>query len=473
MIASLVVGWAQILGLVSGQAGEGSKVVGRPPDFPPVVRVSPPEAMGAVEVSVGINPTNPNHLIASSIARLRQHPGISDFSYVSLDGGKTWKTYPRVNPRGVQQGDDVITFTPDGVAVHAFISFVGIRQARPKRAYSAIITCTSKDGITWSDQVPVVEHVNTVEPHEDKPWITADHSPQSPHKGNLYIAWSRFDVYGSDKPEHKTQVYVSRSTDKGKSFAVPLKISDVPGDARDKSNSLMGACPAVGPKGEVHVVWAGPESLFYTRSVDGGLQFEKPRPVIRGVSWDFPIKGLGRANGLPSIGVDVSPGKHQGTVSLCWADERNGDSDIFLAQSKNGGIDWGQPRRLGKDKPGNGREQWFPWMVIDPVDGSINIAYYDRSQREGTLTDIVLARSVDGGETFAYFPLNETPYDLSQLGFFGDYLGIDCRGGRVAVLWMNPFPVTQGERQTKPLGISSVVLDFEPGKNQLKAGTGR
>ena len=48
----------------------------------------------AVEVSVAINPTNPDHLIAVSIARLANHPGISDFAYVSIDAGKTWKVVP-------------------------------------------------------------------------------------------------------------------------------------------------------------------------------------------------------------------------------------------------------------------------------------------------------------------------------------------------------------------------------------------
>ena len=30
------------------------------------------------------------------------------------------------------------------------------------------------DGFTWTDPVPVVDHINSVEPHEDKPWLKAD-----------------------------------------------------------------------------------------------------------------------------------------------------------------------------------------------------------------------------------------------------------------------------------------------------------
>jgi hypothetical protein len=83
---------------------------------PRVARVSPDDAAGAVEVSVAINPTNPDHMVAASIARVRDQPGITDFAYVTTDAGRTWKMVPRANPHKVQQGDDVVTFTPDGVA---------------------------------------------------------------------------------------------------------------------------------------------------------------------------------------------------------------------------------------------------------------------------------------------------------------------------------------------------------------------
>src|SRR5205823_12750395 len=116
---------------------------------------------------------------------------------------------------------------------------------------------------------------NSVEPHEDKPWIKADMSKDSPHYGNLYVTWTKFDVYGSNKPEHKSYIYAARSTDGAKSFSPPVRISDQPGDAVDKSDTVMGSVPAVGPKGEVYAVWAGPKSIFFTKSTNGGLKFAK------------------------------------------------------------------------------------------------------------------------------------------------------------------------------------------------------
>src|SRR5262249_1782247 len=149
-----------------------------------------------------------------------------------------------------------------------------------------IVTSSSRDGISWNPQVPVIELFNSVEPHEDKPCLKADGSPDSPHRGHLYVAWTRFDVYGSSKPEHKSHIYFSRSVDAGKSFAVPQRISEQPGDARDKSDTVMGACPAVGPKGEVYVVWAGPKSLFFTLSSDAGVTFGKNKVISDCAGWD-------------------------------------------------------------------------------------------------------------------------------------------------------------------------------------------
>jgi hypothetical protein len=450
--------------LLAPLLGEGRDTAGdkKTGPVPRVARVSPAEATGAVEVSVAINPTNPDHLIAVSIARMKDSPGITDFAYVTSDGGRIWKMVPRDNPHKVQQGDDVVAFTPDGLAIHAFISFSGIRQARPRKAHSGIVTSTSRDGINWNAQVPVIELFNSVEPHEDKPWIKADLAGDSPNRGNLYVAWTKFDVYGSAKPEHKSHIYFSRSLDAGKSFAVPHRISDQPGDARDKSDTLMGACPGVGPKGEVYVAWAGPRSLFFTQSTDAGVNFGKNKVIADCAGWDFPIVGLGRASGYPSLGVDITRGKERGSIYICWADTQHGDPDVFLLVSRDGGETWGEPLRVNNDAKGNGKEQWFPWLVVDPVDGSVNIAYYDRGAQEGTHTDLTLARSIDGGRTFVYYKLNEEAYDLSKLGFFGDYLGLDSYGGRVAVLWMHPLD------NAKKLGISSAVLDFEPGTQDAK-----
>ena len=43
---------------------------------------------------------------------------------------------------------------------------------------------------------PGKSSVGVVVPFEDKPWLGVDRSPSSPHRGNVYVAWTRFDLFG-------------------------------------------------------------------------------------------------------------------------------------------------------------------------------------------------------------------------------------------------------------------------------------
>ena len=421
-----------------------------------VVRVTPPEMKGPVEVSVAINPTKPDHLIGVSLQ------GGNNFAYVSTDAGKTWKTVPNGNPDKRIQGDDAVTFTADGLAARSYIAFNGIRVPRPTRASAGIFVRTSKDGLTWSDPVAVIDHVNTVEPHEDKPWICADRSKESPHRGNLYVAWTKFDVYGSKKPEHKSHVYISRSKDAGKTFSPAHRLSETPGDCVDSSETVMGAVPAVGPKGEVYVVWAGPNGLTFVKSTNAGFTFGKEKNLTPTPgAWDFNVKGIGRCNGLPMTCVDLSNGPNRGTIYVNWADRRHGDPDIFVMSSSDQGETWTKPLRVNDDKKGNDREQFFTWMAVDPIDGAVNIAFFDRRDSDDTMTRVTLARSVDGGKSFVNHRINQEPFACTKGPFFGDYLGIDAYGGRVVTMW-------QHFTRPKSLAISAAIFDFKEGSQLTK-----
>src|ERR1700737_1783980 len=93
-----------------------------------VVRVSDPDAINPAEVSIAINPKNPENIVASSFQTGRPpKPRAGSYNYVSMDGGKTWKTIPVENPKNLTQGDDAVYFSKDGTAYHTHLSFVGIR----------------------------------------------------------------------------------------------------------------------------------------------------------------------------------------------------------------------------------------------------------------------------------------------------------------------------------------------------------
>ena len=318
-----------------------------------VVRMNDASAINPAEVSIAINPANPDNMIAASLQIGRPpRPRAASYHYVTFDGGKTWTTVPTPNTSSLVQGDDVVAFSSDGVAYHVHLSFDGIRLARPLRAENGIIVNVSKDGgKTWTDGTPAINHVNTVTPFEDKPGIVVDNAPASGGKGNVYIAWTRFDVYGSANPEHRSQIYFTRSTDQGQTFSMPFRISDTGGDCVDSDNTVEGAVPAVGPNGDVYLVWAGPLGLVFDKSTDGGLTFGKDK-VISDMpgGWDFSIDGLERVNGMPNTAVDLSNGPNKGTLYVNWIDARNGDLDVFVMSSRNGGESWSTPVRVNDDK---------------------------------------------------------------------------------------------------------------------------
>jgi len=427
-----------------------------------VVRVSDVDAIEPAEVSIAINPKNPDNIVAASFQTGRPpRPRAGSYNYVSMDGGKTWKTIPVGNPKNLTQGDDTVYFGSDGTAYHAHLSFAGIGAARPLRAESGILAEASKDGgLSWSDSVPAINHINSVTPFEDKPGIVVDNAPGSPHEGYVYLAWTRFDVYGSSDPECHSQIYFSRSTNHGQTFSMPFRISDSGGDCRDSDNTVEGVVPAVGVKGEVYVVWAGPLGLIFKKSLDGGLTFSKDKVVgsMPG-GWDFSVEGLDRANGMPVTGVDLSNGPNRGTLYVNWIDARNGDPDVFVMSSRDNGDTWTAPVRVNDDPVKNGKVQFFTWMSVDPIDGAVNVIFYDRRDTTAAMTKLTLARSVDGGSSFVNYRIDVSPFVCDPRVFFGDYSGISAYGGRVV-------PVFMHFGADKKLAVSVALFHFKPGTQE-------
>ncbi len=118
---------------------------------------------------------------------------------------------------------------------------------------------------------------------------------------------------------------------------------------------------ATGPNGGVYLGGSGPRNIEFSRSLDGGVTWEPSRTILtQPGGWDIEIEGLGRANGMPVTAADISSGPYRGTVYVNWADLRNnggrdGDADIFLSRSNDGGRTWSEPLRVNQDPMGNGR----------------------------------------------------------------------------------------------------------------------
>ena len=415
-----------------------------------------------VETSIAIDPSNPDHIVGAALTTIGDpsQRRITNFSYVTWDGGRSWTTVAVPNPEGRVQGDDGVVVDPTGRVYRTYISFKHLRDPSASGPKTGVFAAVSEDGgLTYTVPTPVVDHINTIVPFEDKPYPGIDLAPESPYRGRLYVAWTRFTRYGSDSPEDSSYIFVATSAGGGRTFSRPTRVPGTAGDALDGDGTVEGAVPAPGPDGTVYMTWAGPRGIEFSRSMDGGATWDTARAILEQPGgWSFDIAGLTRADGLPVTGVDTSDGPHRGTVYVNWADLRNsggepGDVDVFLSRSSDGGHSWSEPLRVNRDRRGNGRDQFFTWMSVDPVDGSVNVVYYDRREGDGTGIHVYLARSTDGGRSFREHRISEAPFVPVEGRFFGDYIGVSAYGGRVACLW----PRAEEEADV----LRAVVIDFE------------
>jgi hypothetical protein len=385
------------------------------------VRVDGPSASQPEEVSIAINPTNPNYISAGANI---------DHFFRSTDGGLTWTTsFMTSNAYGVW-GDPCIVYDELGYLYFGHLSNPPISGYWIDRI---VVQRSTNNGLSWNDGAGI-GFLNPKE--QDKEWIGVDmHSPL--YKGNVYTTWTEFDSYGSSSPSDSSRIRFSRSTDKGLTWSVAKTVSDRSGDCFDEDNTDEGAVPCVGPNGEVYVSWAGPLGLMFDKSTNAGTTWgvDKFVATIPG-GWDYAVPGIYRANGLPITACDTSQSPFRGNIYINWSDQRNGatNTDVFLAKSTDGGNTWSAVKKVNDDN--TTRHQFFTWMTIDQTTGIIYITFYDRRNTSANLTDVYVARSTDGGETFVNFKVSESSFNPTSGVFFGDYTNISAFNKKVYPIWM-------------------------------------
>jgi len=415
------------------------------------------------EVFIAVDSQNPNVLAAGSNEIFRN----PQRTYFSSDGGASWTAADQ--PLVDEQGTTWSFASDPGVAIDTrgtiFFSQLLIASVDNNfKGDAMIVNSTTDGGATFSPGRVLKKDLNAgaLGRFEDKPFIACDASIASPFRDNIYVAWDTTQGNGSSK------MNLARSIDHGVSFSVQ-RIDDTNGA------SEIGADPAVGPNGEVYVAWLDitHSTLQIDRSFDGGVTFGADStitPMIIPFDTGIPSIKVRRALVYPSIDVDRSNGPHRGRLYCAWTDQANrtgpfidgAETDIFFAISDDGGLHWTGPVRIADDAVG--ADQFYQWLSVDPVDGSVNLSWYDtRNDPAKRNTDVYFARSTDAGSTFsANVRVTTASTDescpaceacIAQSGFnacasfcrqncdaeifnqYGDYAGIASFGGTSHPIW--------------------------------------
>jgi hypothetical protein len=245
----------------------------------------------------------------------------------SLDGGMTWtdgQQFPSIAGR-IAGGQATVCADNDG-------NFYAAALGSDCCGWTIFLYrgLFQGSGFAWQSPgliVPSSNASNYDSPYE-RPWLTCD-----PERGFLYLTYT--SIYPVFAPtysgyRHELTIYFTRSLDRGATWSAPVPLSGA---------ACNGSQPAVGPDGELYVVWEDFAALqvLGRKSTDFGASFG---PVIgvgpildnlgthpqgwRAPIWRYnpvyPLLDRLAAPDFPSIAIDGAPGPRRGTVYVAWSD---------------------------------------------------------------------------------------------------------------------------------------------------------
>jgi len=341
---------------------------------------------------------------------------------------------------------------------------------------------------------------------QDKPMMTIDNAPASPTFGRLYVIWNEpagggINVVLSQCDTRPGGVANVANCDNADSWTLPVSVTPATG-------SYIYADVAVGPSGQVYVVWwdysaanaiRGDVCLPASQNCASAAGWGTPQTIATldatggtPIPFACPIVAQpgGRASTSPQVDVDRSEGPNSGRVYVTWSDLRTGSGvtkcagntaplpthlsfDSFVASAAAGLPGSAAPSptvgtRLITDGEGGGQsnsDDWFSWLAVDQTNGQAWADVYSSRDDASRATTNFYARSVtpDGaGHTLGALTKVSTAasnYSTNPCcGFgndYGDYTGLDATDGVALPVW--------SDRRAGGDGEAFTVVESRPG----------
>ena len=435
---------------------------------------------GMIDVSnsptVAYNPAREGNVV---VTYRKDRPGYDALIAYSFNGGQSWEQSVLPLPQGItgctaSQGAPCpfapdIAFAPDGTLYVVYVNLVG-NGNRPDNLW---ISTSTDGGRTLSIPTKIAG------PLTFQQRVTVD------PKGPVYVTWLQAAEVGflrfADPPP---RIVTARSDDGGKTFGAPVPVSD------PQRSRVLGPSPVIDGDGQLVVMYQDmkgnrrdyeyqegpaaelPVALVLTRSTDGGRTFAP------GVEIESDILLTRRfLPFLPEIPqLAVSPA---GKMYATWADGRDGDEDVWMRRSSDGGQTWSAALKVN-DNGADGTDQFLPKVAVGPGE-RVNVVFLDgrNDPDRKQLLDAYLATSTDGGKSFDNVRLSVKSFDESIGPTFGELYGTDFGtrlglthgDGKLYAAWVD---TSAGSQATGRQDVNFAVVDLPSGSNRgvVVAGVG-
>jgi hypothetical protein len=382
----------------------------------------------AAEEHISVDPRNPSNLVAA-ISDFSQRGGFNTTKYAfSLNNGasKSWsEVFVPVDPSGALVTSDGQLWDANSDPVVAIDNLGNVYLASLYLDALAItngfyvgVGTLDASGVRFTAFNPVATNPDFFPSFtEDKPWIAVDHSVPGT-AGNVYASWSRFignSLFGFTSD----LIVFSRSTDEGRTWSAPLRVSLVAQDG-----AVQGSQVAVGPDGTVYVAYevfyvGGKRQQFMAKSIDHGSSFSTPL-AITPLFGDLTFKSTYRKNSFASLAVSPT----NGDVFAVYADQPSNTTgaEVEFIRSSDG-INFTAPVVINDSSVG---QKFFPAVGSDST-GNVHVSWFDtRNSRSGSSQyDIYATYSKNSGSSFASNArVTATLINAGKASFIGDYAGI-------------------------------------------------
>jgi hypothetical protein len=243
-----------------------------------------------------------------------------------------------------------------------------------------------------------------------------------------------------------------RRSSNGISFAEPVRVNDVNGDATVRNENPPKIAFSEG--GDVYVCWANERerwkgNIRFARSTDQGRSFSRSITI----NSDGAAAPAGHA--FQSMAVD-----RNGVIHIAWIDERNKRStdrgaEIWLSSSSDGGRTFSNNRKILADVCECCRTSF----QVDSR-GRLFVAYRTVPRKGAMYRDVVVASSTNGGRTFRSSIVSRDGWEINACPVAGPALNVD-RNNRLTVFWFTGGGAKPGLYYASS---ESGQLNFSPGK---------